>query len=419
MVLIVWQKFGMNQSLIVHPQQDKPLIFRQMAAYIEGGQAIGDSQLDDQGNLVIDCPIVNTNSEFLFCSAYIQLTSGEQGLDLSRYNTLSIDLEFESTSRDTILFYLLHHPLPEEQRPYPTKTNMNAVLPSGGQELVVLNLNDFYVPSWWMTYEGDTSTSAKPELTNVFELQIATGDSRSSRNERITVNGIRFDGKWLSSTELNTGIIGFWLLVFAVRFLVRYKSLSDSLHRQKSSVSDLRSLNRLLDIEKKKFATMAKQDHLTKLYNRAGARDILYRVQQAFRQRGLASSLILFDIDDFKYVNDEYGHLVGDKVLEQLAQLLEENTRSYDHVVRWGGEEFAIICEGSDANTTHILADKLRELIAMTVFAENIQFTCSFGVAALKTDDTEDWFHEADKNLYQAKAKGKNCIVTSEPVDQP
>ena len=292
---------------------------------------------------------------------------------------------------------------------------MHAVLPRGGQERFELELNDFYVPSWWMTFSSDGSSTVEPELHNVVELQIATGDSRLIRNEIITINGVRFDGKWISSTELNAGIIGFWLLVFALRFVVQYRSISQSLKRHKSSVLDLKSLNRLLDIEKEKFANMAKHDELTKLLNRAGARDILFRVQQAYTLRSQTSSMILLDIDDFKQINDTHGHIVGDQVLFEVAQLLESNSRHYDHVIRWGGEEFVIVCEKSAIDKAVKFAEKLRAMFEQTTFAQDLQVTCSFGVSEIKSNETEAWFQEADDKLYRAKSDGKNKVISSEP----
>jgi diguanylate cyclase (GGDEF)-like protein len=230
--------------------------------------------------------------------------------------------------------------------------------------------------------------------------------------ERIVIRGIRFDGKWIGTDELYPGIIAFWLLVSLFRLLSRYHFLSKALADQKSSVNTLKSLNKLLDIEKKKFAKMARRDDLTQLYNRAGARDIILRVQENYRTNKVESSIILFDIDDFKKINDELGHSTGDQVLIELSELLLKNTRPDDHVIRWGGEEFVIICENSPLLNTVHLAEKLRSLIISRPFVDKLNLSCSFGVSVVNSDNSQSWFEQADKNLYKAKQQGKNQVVS-------
>lgn len=122
--------------------------------------------------------------------------------------------------------------------------------------------------------------------------------------------------------------------------------------------------------------------------------------------------MMLIDIDDFKLFNDKYGHKVGDEVLKSVANTLKLVSRETDICARWGGEEFVILCPETNLHDAQILAERF--LVALKTneqLANNV--TCSIGVAELTEGETESgWFNQADKAMYEAKAKGKNCIHT-------
>ncbi len=123
-------------------------------------------------------------------------------------------------------------------------------------------------------------------------------------------------------------------------------------------------------------------------------------------------SLIFFDIDHFKHINDTHGHQTGDEVLKALVDLVRERIRDTDTVYRWGGEEFVIIATVTDHAAAAILAENLRQLVEAHVFPEGLELTVSLGVAEyLPGDDLEMWLHRADKAAYAAKAKGRNQVV--------
>ena len=125
-------------------------------------------------------------------------------------------------------------------------------------------------------------------------------------------------------------------------------------------------------------------------------------------------SIILIDIDHFKHINDEYGHLIGDYAIKTLAQLLSRNIRTVDTLGRWGGEEFLIICPGQTVDGGRLLAEKLRSIIGQYPFEHFAHLSCSFGVAAYAHDNNADvLLKRADKALYRAKSQGRNQVFTS------
>jgi diguanylate cyclase (GGDEF)-like protein len=122
-------------------------------------------------------------------------------------------------------------------------------------------------------------------------------------------------------------------------------------------------------------------------------------------------SVVLYDVDNFKVVNDTHGHQFGDKVLVQLSRFVPSLLRSTDLLARWGGEEFVILTPGSDGGMAYRAAEKLRSAIEQVKFDEIGTVTCSFGVAQYVYGDTaETLISRADDALYLAKLNGRNRV---------
>jgi diguanylate cyclase (GGDEF)-like protein len=160
---------------------------------------------------------------------------------------------------------------------------------------------------------------------------------------------------------------------------------------------------------------LAITDGLTKIHNHRFFQDQLAREIKRSERTGEPLSLVLVDIDDFKALNDRYGHAVGDSVLEALAGLLVEQTRDQDLVARYGGEEFAILAPATDHAGALALAEKIHVAVGAAHFLASshaLTITVSAGVAVYH-GDRESFFHEADRALYAAKGAGKDCVVAA------
>jgi diguanylate cyclase (GGDEF)-like protein len=132
---------------------------------------------------------------------------------------------------------------------------------------------------------------------------------------------------------------------------------------------------------------------------------------EEFSRYDRISSLIICDIDDFKLINDKYGHSKGDEVLKAFAKVLKQNVRFTDTLARWGGEEFVILLPQADIAHAVAAARKIRSAIEKHDFDCDERITASFGVSITQKDDTQtDWFNRADKALYLAKESGKNSV---------
>ncbi len=156
-------------------------------------------------------------------------------------------------------------------------------------------------------------------------------------------------------------------------------------------------------------------DGLTKLHNHRYFQDHLTREIKRVSRTNAPLTLILIDIDDFKQLNDTYGHAAGDEVLISLAGIMNENARESDLIARYGGEEFVILMPNTDLPGAVHLAEKIRMAVESTrlIIGDRMKptdVTISLGVAVFKGNRRE-FFAEADRALYRAKAAGKNCVI--------
>ncbi len=166
-----------------------------------------------------------------------------------------------------------------------------------------------------------------------------------------------------------------------------------------------------LQIKSENFQYEANHDSLTTAYNKNYFQTYLPSIIKKHQEAKKELAVMMFDIDHFKYINDTYGHLVGDKILQELSQLVKSHIRAEDLFVRWGGEEFIVILKGSSLEGALDHAQELKEKIADKEFASVKQVTCSFGVVRLLEGEAIDrLLSRLDLQLYQAKKQGRNCV---------
>ena len=156
-------------------------------------------------------------------------------------------------------------------------------------------------------------------------------------------------------------------------------------------------------------------DTLTKAYNRRKYdQDLEKEISRSQRYKIIFSGII-FDLDNFKEVNDNYGHLMGDEVLKKISSQVKEVIRENDELYRWGGEEFIIILPNTDQESATELANRVKSYLENTDFSPVHKLTCSFGVTSWQEEDSVVSFTDRlDHLLYLAKKKGKDRIVTQE-----
>jgi len=165
-----------------------------------------------------------------------------------------------------------------------------------------------------------------------------------------------------------------------------------------------------------KLSTMAYTDSLTNIYNRLHLSHFLDAEIERVKRYGGTFSLIFFDLDHFKHVNDNFGHSAGDEVLEKVTKIVSKANRSADIFARYGGEEFIILTPETNLSGTLIHAERLRNIIEKYAFKKVGHVTSSFGVAEFnpEKDDAKKLLERADKALYAAKENGRNRVEKAE-----
>jgi diguanylate cyclase len=170
-----------------------------------------------------------------------------------------------------------------------------------------------------------------------------------------------------------------------------------------------------LSNELKETITQLTIDPLTKVTNRKGLNDDLNIAIQAGEKKSLKMVLLMIDADNFKMINDEHGHVAGDKVLYFFAQTIKSVIRTGDKVYRYGGEEFSVVLNRCDKEQAFIVADKIRSKIEQShlmYLGKTIKMTVSVGATMHRAGDSyDDFVARADKALYRAKNEGKNRTI--------
>ena len=199
--------------------------------------------------------------------------------------------------------------------------------------------------------------------------------------------------------------------IIALILLLIYKELrSKAILQQK-----IKERTKELLIANKQLEEMAHVDSLTGAHNRRYLYEIAKKLIPFVKRENQTLSVAMFDLDDFKDVNDTYGHDIGDEVLKIFVTTIKNSIRESDIFVRFGGEEFVLLLPNTDSEDAKIITEKLRKLIENCNKVDSVRFTVSIGVATFipKKDDLESILKKADEALYKAKDSGRNRVVYS------
>jgi diguanylate cyclase (GGDEF)-like protein len=207
-------------------------------------------------------------------------------------------------------------------------------------------------------------------------------------------------------------VLGFVVHIVRVRYLLsRSHRLEDQVHQSKG---ELQLARKVAEDAQRALKAQAMKDSLTDLWNRRVIFEMLEKEVSRAQREQLPIAVVMIDLDHFKNVNDTYGHLTGDAVLQEASRRIAELMRPYDFAGRYGGEEFLIVLPGCSAMNGVQRAEDFRRAIAETPVATAcgpLTVTCSLGVASHDgIMPAEDLIHQADEALYRAKRLGRNCV---------
>jgi diguanylate cyclase (GGDEF)-like protein len=239
----------------------------------------------------------------------------------------------------------------------------------------------------------------------------------------VTVSFIYF-GDIIDTNYTNLGIFSFFsYLIILLAILILYDKIniskSENLLNMNANLEKL-VIQRTKELEKTNYALLkdkaeleklSSRDSLTGLFNRFKLEESFKYEQKQLNRYKTDLSIIMMDLDDFKSVNDTYGHNSGDMFLIEVAQILTTSFRDVDTVGRWGGEEFLILLPKTNLEDTKTIAEKLRRKIELYQFNEIGNKTASFGVATYNNNESlSSLLNRADKALYMAKENGRNRV---------
>jgi len=251
-----------------------------------------------------------------------------------------------------------------------------------------------------------------PELYSILQKILVTMDPKTQE---------KFKNSWLNvdyKTEIQwqrVTIIVVPVILFALLILLYNRKLKHLNLQMNNTNIALVSTQHDLEKTNRKLKTLSATDYLTNTYNRKYLDQILNKeISRSIRYQ-TPLSLFMMDLDNFKQVNDLYGHLIGDEVLIKTAESITKQIREADTFGRWGGEEFMLICPNTNQNQAYHLAAKLLTTVKSIKFEQGFTQTISIGVATLNKEETTYHFVErADNYLYKAKQLGKDQVISSE-----
>jgi len=266
----------------------------------------------------------------------------------------------------------------------------------------------FYCNNAYAEFVGKTVTELEGKnLLEVFP------DFKKNKSYSAFMEVLKTDKK--QKTEGNIGDKFFQSRIYRTPWGIL--SISEDITERKKSENEIRTKNEQLSKAYKKLDLLARTDPLTKLSNR---RDMLEKIQQEihrFERKKKSFIIVISDIDNFKLINDKFGHDAGDYVLMTISKLMKSTLRKHDAVGRWGGEEFLFMLPETNLTRGKIISERMRKNIENYPFHfknYKINVTMTFGVSIFdKMMNTDECFRIADKALYKGKISGKNCVVSA------
>ncbi len=214
-------------------------------------------------------------------------------------------------------------------------------------------------------------------------------------------------------------LVGTQSVVISRRYshsLRRSAELSNQLHRLNANLEEKVAKRTIeLDSKNQQLSEMARTDALTGLANRRAFEEVIPHEIGRSQRSGQPFVIGIIDLDKFKPVNDDYGHEVGDMVLQAVAKTLKNELRGGDYPFRWGGDEFCIVFPDTAGDVAIIIAERLKKMISSQVFSvagKEISITASFGLAVWqKNTDINEIIRQADQAMYASKKAGSNKVT--------
>lgn len=413
--LLVWQHFGMQRVVELSAAAPHGVTIQDDGSEPDSSPARGDATHStlEKGKdaLVMRCRLGHAFS-WPYCKYQFVTGSDSHGLDLSSFDTVSFDVTYTGSGPRNVRLFVINHEPNVSAEPRWTSRRFNEVeleLPEQGSLTIPLNL--LHTAEWWKVLAKIPLAQSSARIDNVTQVELSTGATQPAGDVALALRSIRFHGKWIAKDRLLMWLVSAWIacgLIWMALGMLHYRA---GLAASNKRLELLGAINKALELEARELAGQAYTDPLTGALNRQGLRDALVKLMQPAQRRSEGMAVIFIDLDYFKKINDGYGHEAGDDVLRRFAAMVRINVRAADKLVRWGGEEFLLVCPDTNADHAVILAEKLRGAMPGQAWPHALAVTASFGVTALRGDeDIGAAINRADGALYRAKEGGRNRV---------
>lgn len=407
-VLLAWHHFGMTRIYEISARSGHLVETRDDRG--DGGASTSRLKKEN-GALTVECEL-SKKFAWPYCGFHFHTGAAAYGVDLSGYDTMTVDVDYAGAGPHMLRAYIRNFdPAISTVKDWQSQkvNEIEFLVPPQGEVTIPMKL--FRTAAWWNSAQKTPLLHTGVRVDNVTAIELYTGSLDEMGLHRIRLKSLLFHGKWISQNHLLFFIVGTWFFCGVMWHIVGVAHYSTQLRNSKARLASLTGINRALELEAKELAGQAYTDPLTGALNRQGLRDLLMKQWKTASLLADPSSVMFVDLDYFKRINDQYGHGAGDDVLRSFAAMVQREIRQSDKLVRWGGEEFLIVCPGSAAEQAYGLAEKLRALMPAQVWPCQLELTASFGVSAINEgEEIGDAIRRADQALYEAKANGRNRV---------
>jgi diguanylate cyclase (GGDEF)-like protein len=404
--LITWHHYGMERVVELSAANNADV--QVLGDQIRGGASVG--RLERAGGVLRMRCDLSHRIDWPSCGYLFPTTRGASGLDLSEFDAVSVNVGYQGPKPHVLRLLLANFEPGVSTLGDWMSQKINEVefkVPESG--VIHIPLNVFHTANWWIDFKQVPLEASGVRFDNVTRVELLTGAVNAAGEHVVDLRSIRFHGKWISQGHLYMWLMGAWILCAVSWPLMASLQLRRQLRQSSKRLNLLSEVNRALQLEARELVEQANTDPLTGALNRQGLRAALMGTPAIL---AAPMSVVFADIDHFKRINDEHGHEVADLVLREFAAVITAGIRSNDRLVRWGGEEFLIICSGTSAEQARVLAEKLRTGLGAAAWTGGLRITASFGIAELTPhDDIGDTIKRADAALYAAKDAGRDRVV--------
>lgn len=375
----------------------------------------GSSSLEltrTERQIELACSLDNSGYQWPYCNLSFVLGAAAEGVDLSDFDELTVKTSVSGPT-DELRVYLIAAIQSESTQMADSLRKYQEVefTPQRFGNEVTIPLKLFKTSTWWLERYGTSMLDADIQLDNIVMLQLSSATNAQPGDYQITFEQVVISGKIISRSNLYLMIIAMWALAALALVAIQNRSTKKKLTASIQRTTQLKQLNEALELQSKTYQRASQRDPLTGVYNRSALRIQADRWLAQIEERGDRLSMVLFDIDYFKAINDNHGHAIGDSVLVQVAKYCNEHIRQQDMLVRWGGEEFAIFCPQTELQFAEMLANKIRLGMQQESWPNGLKVTASFGVSEYFSGEPfKDFINRADQALYFSKQHGRNMV---------